>query len=58
MCLVKRFVRVGIRVDFDEFDADVMGFVSDEDTMRRLRGKLCRANPMSAIGMKQGHRVI
>jgi hypothetical protein len=58
MCLVKRFIRVDIRVDFDEFDADVMGFVSDEDIIRRLRGKLCRVNPMSASGMKQGHRVI
>jgi hypothetical protein len=33
-------------------DAGAMGTVFDEDAVLRSRGKLCRANPMSADGMK------
>jgi hypothetical protein len=33
-------------------DAGAMGTVFDKNTVMRSRGKLCRANPMSADGMK------
>jgi hypothetical protein len=55
---VKNSTLIGTCVGYVEYYTNATGFVSDEDTIRRLRGKLCRVNPMSASGMKQGHRVV
>jgi hypothetical protein len=45
-------------VNANEYDTDVGGFAFYKIAKLRTRGKLCRANPMSASGMKYDHRVV